>query len=373
MANDRGIFTSVRRMVDRFAGKDMAHTLVYRIPELRFLRAEHFDEDLNLVDARRLFSAAVRLIEIETHSYCNRVCWFCPNAHIDRRTERHYLPESTFLQALSDLRSIGYRQQISFSRYNEPFGDDVIFERLAQTRRFLPKAHVVAFSNGDFLNPERIDRIQALGVDQLNIGIYIPNGQDWSTDKAESLLQKAAARLALVVSRRREAPAERISYAANVAAMSITLFSPNYATNGVTRGGSVSGVPLPVVARVSPCLYPITDVYIDFDGHIMPCCHLRSDEPLHRDCALGQIDHSVGSLFSVWGGAVAARWRKSLCQFSTKLGPCANCTARIWSDSPTTRRVINFARNHALPMRKGMAVANRRDAPSTTQRATSPV
>ena len=37
-------------------------------------------------DAKALFKTHVSNVEIETFSYCNRVCGYCPNATHDRRS-----------------------------------------------------------------------------------------------------------------------------------------------------------------------------------------------------------------------------------------------------------------------------------------------
>ena len=42
--------------------------------------------------AKAFFSRYVDQVEIENHSFCNRVCWFCPNAFIDRRSVSHEMP-----------------------------------------------------------------------------------------------------------------------------------------------------------------------------------------------------------------------------------------------------------------------------------------
>ena len=38
------------------------------------------------------------MVEVEVHSYCNRVCWFCPNSFIDRKTKTYYLNENLYLK-----------------------------------------------------------------------------------------------------------------------------------------------------------------------------------------------------------------------------------------------------------------------------------
>jgi radical SAM protein with 4Fe4S-binding SPASM domain len=340
MADDRGLFTKARRIVDRVFGEGITHTVLYRFPELLNARRDHFREVSNLSISRSLFARAVRYIEVETHSYCNRTCWFCPNSYIDRRTQRRYLPESVFCQLLVDLKTVRYARKIGFSRYNEPLGDEVIYERLRQAHDALPRAQLQIYTNGDFLTPDNLDRLSKLGLKDLFIGAYLPDSQSWTSDAAEHLIKRIAKRVQISISNGRESPNTRVTYQARHRAIEISIFCPNYSREGVDRGGSVTGVPISTYVRTSPCLYPITNVYIDYNGSVMPCCHLRSDVPSHKGCALGRIDDSPGSIFSVWSSEIAARWRRMLTNFEPKSGPCQNCAAQTCSNSRLGRRAF---------------------------------
>ncbi len=63
--------------------------------------------------AASAFKRGVRMVEIEVFSYCNRRCWFCPNATIDRISSNTLMPEPTYLAILDQLASIGYARMIS--------------------------------------------------------------------------------------------------------------------------------------------------------------------------------------------------------------------------------------------------------------------
>src|SRR5262245_39356981 len=84
----------------------------------------------DIVRSRELFAQFVDLVEIENHSYCNRVCWFCPNVFMDRRTVNHVMPEELFRAIISDLASIEYDRALVWSRYHEPLAHDSIYDRI---------------------------------------------------------------------------------------------------------------------------------------------------------------------------------------------------------------------------------------------------
>lgn len=349
MLSDQSIKTDIREVSDVVFGRQLSQTLLFRLPEAVRMRRAHFEEDLTLEQRRTLFAKSVNFIEIETHSYCNRVCWFCPNSVIDRRTTRHYLPEAAFLRILADLRSIDYRRRFYFSHYNEPFGDSIIFERLAQTRQALPRAHLRIHSNGDFLCSKTIDRAIRLGMNELQIGAYLPNEVAWTPDVAERRLRKITDRLELRRRQRRETPGERITYECGRKRVRIVVFCPNYTQEGICRGGVVGGVPTTTGARMSPCLYAVTDLYVEYNGHVMPCCNLRSDVEAHRPFSLGQIDETPGSIFTVWGSPAAARWRRSMAVYGPKAGPCRTCKAREWPETRLAKALYGVATRNVRP------------------------
>jgi len=123
------------------------------------LPREAFDHEADMATSRELFRNYVRVVEIENHSYCNRTCWFCPNAQIDRHSENILMADAVYEKILSDLESIEYSQALIWSRYHEPLAHESIYDRIAQARKRLPSAYLVLVSNGDYLNHETLRRI----------------------------------------------------------------------------------------------------------------------------------------------------------------------------------------------------------------------
>ena len=120
------------------------------------------------------------MVEIEVFSLCNRTCWFCPNSYIDRRSENKLMNEGLYSKILGNLQEIGYNGTISYSRYNEPLADPIIFDRIKQARDTVPKELLHFNTNGDFFNKEILQKLYDVGLRSLNIQVYTPEKSSYS-------------------------------------------------------------------------------------------------------------------------------------------------------------------------------------------------
>jgi MoaA/NifB/PqqE/SkfB family radical SAM enzyme len=147
---------------------------IYVSPEevIAAARPEFFTPISCSQTARALFRHAVNQVEIEVFSYCNRTCWFCPNSKIDRRSKNNHMPEALYLRILRELAEIEYEGVVTYSRYNEPLSDRIILHRIQQAREILPKAHLMTYTNGDYLTRDYIDDLRAAGLNSLNVSPF---------------------------------------------------------------------------------------------------------------------------------------------------------------------------------------------------------
>src|SRR3954451_5529985 len=106
------------------------------------IEADHFRLDLPADRATQLFRRHVELIEIETTSYCNRTCSFCPNSFIDRRSEKLIITEAAWIAIVNGLRGVNYERGIVWSRYSEPLSEPGIVNRIRQVRQAAPRARI---------------------------------------------------------------------------------------------------------------------------------------------------------------------------------------------------------------------------------------
>lgn len=295
-------------------------------------RAYHRDWLQQVPDPERrraILRRWLSFVEVEVHSHCNRRCWFCPNSTVDRRSTVEYLPESVYVRLLEELRQLRFSGTVSFSRYNEPFSDPVLYERLRQARAALADAILFTNSNGDFVDREALQRSSEAGLDRLAIQHYAgPNG--WDPGSALTALRRMADRLGLDPSRLRRAVGS-LRIITSFGAMHIELVSVNWGAWRVSRGGTVSAAQQNV-QRTAPCTHFFGSAYVDYNGSVMPCCNVRSDVAEHRGLVLGNLLEEDRTLSDVLFAPKAVSWRRQAAAYQAWSEPCRTCEAYAMPD-----------------------------------------
>jgi radical SAM family protein/iron-sulfur cluster protein len=301
-----------------------------------FIVDDHFRAVPNRRDAVRLFQRSVSMVEIEVFSYCNRRCWFCPNAMIDRQSKTEYMAEGLYLRVLEQLADAGYRQMVSYSRYNEPLADRIILKRIAQAKTRLPEAVLHTNTNGDYLTREYLGELAEAGLRSLNIQVYLGNDDRYDHERMRAKLQRTIDHLQLDAPIVRDEPGVWLEATTESSGIRMRIYARNFELNGCSRGDSV---PIQLTYhRTSPCLSPFHHVYIDFNGKVMPCCNLRSDVPDHVGAVIDDLN-TADDLFLVYGGEAMAAWRRSLIGFGRKSGLCSTCSFVTYQDTSEHRAV----------------------------------
>jgi len=206
----------------------------------------------------------LEFVEIELFSYCNRKCSWCPNKFIDRTHNINMEDEilDKILAALKDIRYDGY---ISLSRYNEPMSKfGILYSGIQKIKAALPECKIVFNTNGDF--PKHLQTLLNLGID-ITVEKY---NNFWGDN--------------------------------------------HKITN---RGGSLN---IKADIRNRPCHYPEKFMGIDYNGNAMPCCDLRSDNPLHEKYIIGNIkDDNIINLYNK---------QQELFNYGFEF-PCQNCQREL--------------------------------------------
>lgn len=308
------------------------------MPYLELVDAKHLRALQDDAEARLFFKKTVRMVEIEVFSYCNRVCWFCPNRDGSRLGTNQYMSETVYNSILSQLASIHYEGMITYSRYNEPLADRIIIRRMAEAKSMVPKANLHTNTNGDYLTAEYLAELYEAGLRGLNIQVYLKNHEDYDHDKIRTKAEFMLRKLGLPGTLTIDTPGSWLEYKLEYKDMAIRLYGRNFAENGTSRGDTVQ-IATDYV-RTSPCLMPFWAVYIDFNGAMMPCCNLRSDIPEHNSAIVAVLkEHD--SLFRVFAGEKLSEWRRSLLSFDEKTGLCRTCRFAIEKDDRQTRDYLD--------------------------------
>jgi len=114
-----------------------------------------------------IFSA----LDIETTSFCNLKCSYCPNANIDRG--RHFMEEKLFRKIIDELAEINFKGRVSPHFYGEPLCDDRLPELLTYARQKLPQADIVIHTNGILLTKEKFDQLKLTGISGLVVTCHL--------------------------------------------------------------------------------------------------------------------------------------------------------------------------------------------------------
>jgi radical SAM superfamily enzyme YgiQ (UPF0313 family) len=289
------------------------------------VRKDHFSRSLSSKKSKLLFKKSIRMIEVEVFSYCNRSCWFCPNSHIDRKSENKYMDEKIYLKILKNLGDIGYSGIISYSRYNEPLADKMIFVRLRQAKDAVPKALLHFNTNGDYFSRDILQKLYLNGLRSLNIQVYLPNKVEYSDVLAVDYLMQRIEKYGLPYEFVRSSPLDWLEYRLFFDDMNIRIYARNFGRNGTDRGAAIQELSREK-PRTSPCLIPFTDIYVDYNGKLVPCCNIRSDLLEHSDFILGDLRGDNQDIFSIFQSDAAIDFRKKMFRFQPKEFPCIGCS-----------------------------------------------
>ncbi|HKW09750.1 MAG TPA: radical SAM protein, partial [Gemmatimonadaceae bacterium] len=172
-----------------------AHSLGAVVRNSLRIEADHFRADLPHERATRLAKNYLELIEVETVSYCNRTCSFCPNQFIDRRSEKHVMPEHAWQTVLTGLRELDYDGTFVWSRYSEPLSERRILDRIREVRAAAPRCRICANTNGDYLNAAFLDELAAVGLNRLFVDLYMPDAETYDLDVAREYHAKFEQRI----------------------------------------------------------------------------------------------------------------------------------------------------------------------------------
>ena len=287
----------------------------------------HYREETDYSKYLKLFD----LVQVEPFSFCNRTCWFCPNSFIDRRSTNNLMPEETYLKLLNELSEHDYSSRIDFGRYNEPFADDIIFKRIEQAAEIVPKSMPHTNTNGDYLNHEKIIEAEKSGLRTMFIQLY--PSKEYSKEETLRVYEKTQKRCKLDMKMTID-ELDWTQWDGSVGKMTILMYGRDFKTNGYDRGGTIES--LKGKRRTDPCYAPLHSIYIDWNGSVMPCCHLRSDRKEHEEYIIGNINDS--SLIDCLFNDHACSFRKEMITTELKKGACATCNFRTEEDLKTVKK-----------------------------------
>lgn len=286
---------------------------------------EMYDEVADRDVARELFAKAVARVEVETHSYCNRRCTYCPNVIGDRIGANQHMPADIWEKLVGGLEEIDYRSNLVLNYYNEPLADRAILDRIRELRRRVPKARIMIYSNGDYLEPAFIEELADAGLDYLHISIHLKRGDTYSDLYVINRINEISVRMGIPA---RMTSIRSREYAIAKAAhrkIEIEIRGINFQQHGTDRGGLIEDIHTES-GRTAPCFFPFAHFVVAYNGLIVPCCHVRGDRPEHAGYVYGNL-RDYESIFHAFMSSPAGAWRREMLGSQPKRPPCDTCKA----------------------------------------------
>ncbi|MBU9698197.1 radical SAM protein [Rhodobacteraceae bacterium HSP-20] len=298
---------------------------------------------------RELFAQTVGRVEVETHSYCNRRCDYCPNVVGDRLGPNVRIKPAIWEKLLRDLAEVGYSRFLVLNSYNEPLYDRAILDRIAEARAALPRARIMIYTNGDYLTPSYVDDLAAAGLDYMHVSIHLKQGDKYSDVYVLNRIAEIAHRTGLQARFSQIRPNDSIIARFDTPKLEMETRAINFDRHGNDRGGLLPDLS-PENPRTDPCNFVFQHFHMGYTGNVVPCCHIRSDRPEHAKHVIGNLDRAE-TIFDIFFGAKAAAWRRGLIHDRAKTGPCATCTAPVILNQPNWRELLqNAYQRHVAPL-----------------------
>lgn len=261
---------------------------------------------------------ALSQIVIETSSYCNRTCLFCPNKD-GIRLHKQYMDKPIYNKILEDLKAIDFSGSVLLHLYNEPLADDHIFDYIASASELLPNARIGLNTNGDYLDADILRQLVDSGLKQLTVSIYGRNPGHFNVDHIQERMADLVAKLGLVSVRK----LKPLDFRSTIEGLHIRIFGQDFLSTGYDRGGLLDvGIQK---SRKSPCPSPFKEILIGYDGKVVPCCNVHPSSDAHSRYIIDTVTADKGIL-EIFASEQHASWRRNLLRYQRQTGPCATCT-----------------------------------------------
>ena len=295
---------------------------------IQTLNRNHFLSSENLTDVEKLslFKNSVDLVEIEPHSFCNRICPFCPNYKLDRLKNNHEIDNGIFDKILEDLSLISYDNLIRFALYSEPLSSPNIIHLVRSVRNTLPKCEIDIITNGDYLDEIILKKLIGAGLNTLWISIY-PKKYQWTRSTIINRINEISIKLNITPEITFENKNE-ISWLFPNNQIKIFATGKNYTNIGFDRGGALNELTDDKFTRDSPCRMVFNQFTVYNDGAVVPCCNIRNDYSEHKKHIVDVLDGKK-SIFDIYCSKFMVSWRKELTHVGSKKGPCSSCKQHI--------------------------------------------
>jgi len=110
-------------------------------------------------------------IQIQTHSFCNGRCLYCPYPEFSHKLEQGRMDRKIFFKIADEITKWPTLRQVMFMLQNEPLLDRDFSKFITYFKSLNPQINLATVTNGTLLNPSVIKQIIDCGLDELMISL----------------------------------------------------------------------------------------------------------------------------------------------------------------------------------------------------------
>lgn len=262
-------------------------------------------------------------IQIQTVSWCNRSCAFCPSGTFP--VPKTFMRLEVYRRIIEQLHDLAFTGRISPYLMNESLLDKRLPDLIAHARERCPGSWIAINTNGDALSEGLLDRLFDAGLNCLDVNAYDHRAQYGAY---VALAERVATRRGdLTLSTGYSDPSfnstqlprsTKILHCRDLSAWE-TRFQHKQATPDLTnRSGNVPDArrlpaPLPL-----GCERPWQQMYINYRGEAVLCCNDWRFEVVMGDTA-------TATLLDIWTNTKYQTYRRNLQRRNRHMPLCATC------------------------------------------------
>lgn len=317
--------------------KNYWNYLIENIGEYKELFVKNEDMDVSL--KKKIFKKFVGMVILETSSYCNRACKYCPLSISQRGKRRRHMDKKVLHKILEDLKSINYDNSFCLNLYNEPLSDKYIFDVIGKIRQILPNAYIMFHSNGDYLKRETLDELVDVGNDALHVTLHAD--KDYLDEDLMRSFTRFFKRLSFDFTLDRIESGKAMVSKIYYKGMELKVMANNWTSFGSDRGGLLKDLHSDV--RYKPCMRPFREIPISFEGNMFPCCNIFPDDNYYEELKSQNVK-DIG-IIDGYFSTIMTEFRKHLFIFGNKKGVCQYCRDEDNADVNTGRLRNNILSN----------------------------
>jgi radical SAM protein with 4Fe4S-binding SPASM domain len=262
-------------------------------------------------------------IQIQTVSWCNRSCVFCPSGKFP--IDKVFMSLDIYHRIINQLQAINYAGRISPYLMNESLLDKRLPELLAYTRAHCPESWIAINTNGDALSEALLERLFDAGLNSLDVNAYDSPVQH---TKHVELATRFTARHRDITFRTGYSnpffQGDNIPRSTKLLnCRDMSFWEPRFLARIATpdmqnRSGNIPGARQVTAPLPLGCQRPSQQMYVNYRGEAVLCCNDWRAEVVMGDTA-------QATLAEIWMNDKYQRYRHNLQQKNRAMPLCDTC------------------------------------------------